>query len=472
MFLLPLMRISYCYNKTTLMDGNSKINLFILSLGTASILCWQLLNILEIYRIEYDTTMSEVNNALINSVYELNSQLPQEDDNMIALDAGAHKIAIIVDGEMTVIELSDKHLLLSENRALYDIKNINNWSLDSLYVIFSNKIETRGIHTPVYFQLVDSNENQIKSFQYGQFPFYGVMLADTIELGFLKKHKLISYYAFPLYNFWIKSKDSLILSFSLLFVLFACLLMLTRAIQEAKKCRKFQELCVHTLAHNLKFPLNNLVKTVRILEKEFKGIVIPERLELIQNVRNQVEMAFLDIRRLLFLSIQSPKMKIKLEKIDLKALLEDIDISSFNVHTKNKDVELKIRSCRNNWIWGNSNYLLIVFQNLIDNAIKYSSPEQVLIEITCQELKDKISVSIRDNGYGINMKDQKNIFKKYFRAKESLGEKVPNGYGLGLFFVRSVVKAHHGKIFVYSVKNQGTEFTITLPKVKVYETQN
>lgn len=456
--------------KMTVMNKNPWIYMSILSLGITCLLFWQLFNISKMYTIEHAKLMSEINKTLEYSVYELNSQLPHNDSNMIALNAETSKIAIIKENKTHIIILQDEHLLTSENRALYDIRDTNYWCLDSLYTIFNKEITENNIHTPVHFQLLDSTGSEIKTFHYGQFPSYGIIQADTIELGFLSKHKLVSFHAFPFHDFWIKSKSTLLQSCCLMIILAICLLTLHRIICEGKKWREFQELCINTLMHNLKFPLIDIIKSTYLLEKGGQNTLPSNQYKLAKGIHHQAKGLLVDIKRLLFLSMKSRKPKIESTNIDLKELFKNMNLQNLATSSQYKIINIVTCFDKNNWVVGDTNYLLITFQNIIDNAIKYSF-EQVQIEITCKELKNTVRVSIKDNGIGIDTRDQKNIFKKFYRAHNQFDEQ-QQGYGLGLFFVYSVIKAHKGKIHIISSKNKGTEFIITLPKVKSYENQN
>jgi len=98
--------------------------------------------------------------------------------------------------------------------------------------------------------------------------------------------------------------------------------------------------------------------------------------------------------------------------------------------------------------------------NLIDNAIKYSGIS-VAITITLQRIKDSLRVSVSDNGMGIAPDKINHIFDKYFRA--NAGEGMPNGFGIGLSYVKAVVEKHNGRIEVSSEQQKGSEFRMYLP---------
>jgi signal transduction histidine kinase len=104
----------------------------------------------------------------------------------------------------------------------------------------------------------------------------------------------------------------------------------------------------------------------------------------------------------------------------------------------------------------------IVFHNLFDNAIKYST-NSVRIDIKISSSTKKFEIEFNDNGIGILSKDQKKIFNKFQRI-DNLESPSVKGTGLGLYWVSQIIKYHGGKIFVFSDgKNLGTTFKIALP---------
>jgi len=105
-------------------------------------------------------------------------------------------------------------------------------------------------------------------------------------------------------------------------------------------------------------------------------------------------------------------------------------------------------------------YLTHAIVNLLDNSVKYGDEPEIEIAL---RMSDKIcSLSVRDNGIGIDAKYFKHIFRKFYRIPTGNIHNV-KGFGIGLNFVKKVVDAHKGRIEVTSVIGQGTEFTIHLP---------
>lgn len=103
----------------------------------------------------------------------------------------------------------------------------------------------------------------------------------------------------------------------------------------------------------------------------------------------------------------------------------------------------------------------VVFQNLIENAIKYSNKDdRVLINIHKKD--DGIEISVRDHGIGIASDDHDKIFQKFFRAQNAVKQDSV-GSGIGLYTTKRIVEKHEGTIWFESQVDEGTAFYIHLP---------
>lgn len=103
----------------------------------------------------------------------------------------------------------------------------------------------------------------------------------------------------------------------------------------------------------------------------------------------------------------------------------------------------------------------IAIENLVDNAIKYT-PRGGAITLTLARESDMLSLSVRDTGIGISLKDQTFIFNKFFRAKNAVLRETESS-GLGLYITKNIVEHHRGTIRFESQENAGSTFTIHLP---------
>lgn len=108
----------------------------------------------------------------------------------------------------------------------------------------------------------------------------------------------------------------------------------------------------------------------------------------------------------------------------------------------------------------NLDLLQQVWLNLLDNAIKFSNPNST-IHIMMIEAEASISVIIKDEGLGMQQEQLQRIFRKFYQT--DLGQ-TKGGNGLGLNIAKRIIELHHGNISVESEINQGTSFTVSLPK--------
>lgn len=107
--------------------------------------------------------------------------------------------------------------------------------------------------------------------------------------------------------------------------------------------------------------------------------------------------------------------------------------------------------------------LLVIFQNLFSNAIKYTPDEgEITIRITTEDDGD-ICISVSDSGYGIPKKEQSKIFTKLFRA-DNVQRRDTDGTGLGLYITKAIVEMAGGRIHFDSAEGEGTTFYVRMPK--------
>jgi len=141
----------------------------------------------------------------------------------------------------------------------------------------------------------------------------------------------------------------------------------------------------------------------------------------------------------------------------IKDVLKDMDPLVKQTHTR---IEF-IPEEDNTTIHADESNIAMVIVNLVENSIKYSKEPHVIITTTTEN--GLYSISVKDNGIGIEKKYIRQLFKKFFRVPTGDIHNV-KGFGLGLNFVKKVIDAHKGKIIVNSIPGIGTEFKIILPR--------
>ena len=161
-----------------------------------------------------------------------------------------------------------------------------------------------------------------------------------------------------------------------------------------------------------------------------------------------------------FANSDSKRLRLNNEAVNLHDIISEASENLAPLISQ-KNVQLHFRLDAANFILkADRNYLLIVIMNLLDNAIKYSKEPHISI-VTRNEGRN-VLFSITDNGVGIDKKEQRKIFEKFYRSRE--GEVYnTKGFGLGLTFVKMILDAHKGQIEIESIPGLGSTFHVSLP---------
>ena len=146
------------------------------------------------------------------------------------------------------------------------------------------------------------------------------------------------------------------------------------------------------------------------------------------------------------------------EKIDLSTLASDC-AEDFNVRFPERKIEIDVENDIS--ISGDKLLLQLAINNLLDNAIKYSGKDDVVLVKVFKENK-RIKLQVIDSGIGVETDEKEKIFEKYFRG----AGKHAKGTGLGLYLTREIVKQHHGSIGMKRNEPRGSIFTIQLRGLK------
>jgi heavy metal sensor kinase len=151
--------------------------------------------------------------------------------------------------------------------------------------------------------------------------------------------------------------------------------------------------------------------------------------------------------------------KLDTQEMDITAMVRDA-CELFQSPAEDKDVRLVCDLPDNFSISGDTRLIQRMIANLLDNSIKYT-PTGGSIEMTVNTVDDAAAITVKDTGIGISEKDMPRIFERFYRCDPSRSEA---GIGLGLSFARAIARAHGGDITVASQPDQGSTFTIILPK--------
>jgi two-component system, OmpR family, sensor histidine kinase VicK len=237
-------------------------------------------------------------------------------------------------------------------------------------------------------------------------------------------------------------------------------------ITEQEKIEKERREFVANVSHELRTPLTTMRSYLEALaEGAWRDEEIaPNFLEV---TRNETERMIRLVNDLLQLSkMDSQDYQLKKEWIDFVVYFNRI-IDRFEL-TKEHNVRF-IRKLPNHdiFIEMDEDKLTQVLDNIISNALKYS-PEGGSVKFELEEIEDKITVSISDQGVGIPKADLEKIFDRFYRVDKARSRKL-GGTGLGLAIAKEVVQAHGGEIWATSMEGKGTTVAFTLPYDHSYE---
>ncbi len=217
---------------------------------------------------------------------------------------------------------------------------------------------------------------------------------------------------------------------------------------------------LNQITHDLSTPLTGILGYIEAIEdKLISEDKINETLKTIKEEIDSLSILINDLREYSF--IESAKFKLDLEEINLS---DEINRSLSIVKNKynKKNINLIFNS-QDAYIQGDKRRISEIFNNLFDNAFKFSK-DNGNVYIDLKKDTEKVTVTIKDEGIGIDKEDLPHIFNKFFRGK-NLKDADSKGYGLGLAIVKELVEAHKGYISVKSEKGKGTEFEITIPLI-------
>jgi two-component system sensor histidine kinase/response regulator len=235
------------------------------------------------------------------------------------------------------------------------------------------------------------------------------------------------------------------------------------AIQNEKRLAVLEqrEEFMATLTHDLKNPLIGTNRLLELLADEAMGVVTKEHAETLLQIRDSNKILLFMIQNLLDVY----RFERDIDAVVLEnAYLHDIVaacLKDINLIAQSKNISIKTNFSEIKQIV-NADALAMrrVFQNLLDNALKFTPPGGE-ISLTVSPTNGSVCVEIEDNGPGMSPEEQTRIFHRFGQGRA--GRRFSPGTGLGLFLCKQIVDAHKGEIKCLSKEGQGTKFLVTLP---------
>ncbi len=236
--------------------------------------------------------------------------------------------------------------------------------------------------------------------------------------------------------------------------------LLLQEINTRSRAIQLQEDFIHSITHELRSPLGFIKGYATTLlrsdaawnpetQKEFLEIIDHETDQLEELINNLLDSA----------RLQAGQFEMSFQPIRIESVLNDV-IQRNQVNRPELEIHSEFAG-NIPTVEGDPRRLAQVFENLINNAIKYAP--QAVIDIKVKSMKKGLKITFRDHGPGIPEKDLSNIFERFFRDPEQSVS--IHGTGLGLFICRQIIESHHGDIHALYKVGEGTTFCIFLPSI-------
>lgn len=229
--------------------------------------------------------------------------------------------------------------------------------------------------------------------------------------------------------------------------------------EELKKMDARKSAFVANVSHELKNPLGVIRESMALILDKLAGEVSEQQKEILVLGKRSTERLIRLVSDLLDLAhIEAGKMELKLEKVDLGALVEEVlkgyerEIAKKQL-TLQKEIKPDVGA-----VVGDRDKLTEVIINLLNNAIKYTPKGSITVKLTgaAQEVRFEIA----DTGPGI----PEEYFEKIFDKFERIMTEKQEGTGLGLPIAKDIIELHKGKLWVESEPGKGSTFIFTLPR--------
>lgn len=347
----------------------------------------------------------------------------------------------------------------------YFVVNVNS-DIDTnlLEFLLQNEFEKRNIQTDFEYGIYDcTNEKMV----YGDY----VSLGQGADQQTKKELPLLSsqgYYfgvQFPnqkaqiLNQMGIWTFSSIVVFVVLLFFGYTLFVILKQ-----KRLSEIQRDFINNMTHEFKTPLATISVSTEVL-KDPSIINHPERLS---NYTSIIEKESTRLRHhvdrvLQLASSTKDDIRLNKEKISIHQLINEV-AQHFELTVQSKDGKfIKEFSATSTFVNGDLLHLQNAFYNLFDNAIKYSKENPTII-IKTENNRNRIAISISDNGIGIAKENQGKIFENFYRVPTGNVHDV-KGFGIGLSYVKTIVTSHNGNITLNSELGKGSTFTLTFPTI-------
>lgn len=382
---------------------------------------------------------------------------PEERDSLL-------KISPISDGDtLDIAKMREKGMaqttgdvfdLYRQDYALKQGKPLNLRILDSLFLESSK---------PDFdYRFLTYDQNKVLTDSIGNLDNNNPVYSSKLyPLGSQRLQYLQIKADIPMSDFIKQQILTLSLSASLMLIALLCLYFQLVGIKKRTELLLKREASVNGTIHDLKAPLNSIITMLSWFKISEMN---PEKKKAIENSQMGVKHLVYNIESLL-ISAREDRQKIILNKtiVNIPALVEtvkeELDLLYLD---KPHTIEMINELSADITVFADSMYIENVIRNLIENSLKYSD-DNVIVKVIMSVINNKLQISVKDNGWGIEPQHRKKLFTQFYQVPRN-EEQTQKGHGIGLAQARYIITEHGGEIKMTSGENnKGCVFTFTLP---------
>jgi two-component system phosphate regulon sensor histidine kinase PhoR len=377
----------------------------------------------------------------------------------IALRSVAQEIMLLNNDSSDVPpvrQLASNYFIVSTNDTLHP------YLLESL---LDAEFRSRNIHTNFEYSIYDCFTD---SLVYGGMVVLSEEATIPTERPIIPKWDRDSHYFaiyFPDKDSYLVSQMSIwLFSSSILLVVIVFFAYTLWVILKQKRLSEIKNDFINNMTHEFKTPISTISASAELLRSGSLDNSPEKRARYYQMITDESSRLKLQVEKVLQMAqFDTNEIDLNLVSCDIHHLIEKAT-TSVQILLDERIGTLELRfDARNPEMKVDELHFTNIIRNLLDNAIKYCTETPHII-ISTIDTRNGITISVKDNGIGINPVQTKQVFEKFYRVPTGNIHNV-KGFGLGLYYVKSLVRAHHGTVSVSSDAT-GSTFNIFLPYLK------
>jgi two-component system, sensor histidine kinase and response regulator len=236
------------------------------------------------------------------------------------------------------------------------------------------------------------------------------------------------------------------------------------ALEKADAANRLKQAFLNNISHEIRTPLNGIVGFRSLLKDE--SVSLEEKIDYIEIMQESSTRLINTITRFLDISLlHSGNMELHLSDLNPELIVYTA-YEKYSTACAKKNIEFEMNTenlPENINVYSDEYKILKVFDNLVENAIKFTDGGNIVIG--CEHFNNDIVFFVKDKGMGISPDFKDRIFFSFSQADEEINKEF-EGLGLGLSISKGLVELMGGKIWYNSVPGQGTEFYFSIPLIK------